>query len=186
MAGLKLKDPPAIEPVTLDEVKIQLRIDADDEAYDDQLNGLIIAAREWCEGYQNRVYISQTFELALDGWPHKSRLELPRPNLQNVTSIIYTDQEGTSTTWDPSNYEVDYYSFVAQLVASESWPASSLSRVNGIIVTYVAGYGDAAEAVPQKIKQAITLLVMHWFENGMCDPPPAVLSLLSQDRVVPV
>jgi uncharacterized phiE125 gp8 family phage protein len=33
-----------------------------------------------------------------------------------------------------------------------------------IQVTYVAGYGAAA-SVPQKYKQAMLLLIGHWYEN---------------------
>lgn len=185
MAGLKVITPPAVEPVTPAEVLKQLRLEADDESLDPNL---VIAAREACEGYQNRAYITQTLELALDSWPCGSVIELERPKLQSVTSLVYTDKDGDATTWASSNYVVDDYSFVGRLVKTRgvSWPSVCLSPVNGVKVRYVAGYGDTAETVPAKIKQAITLLTMHWYEHGMCDPPPAVLSLLQQDRVVPV
>lgn len=199
MAGLKIVVPPASEPVTIDEVKAQLRIDADDESYDDVLNPLIPAAREWCEGYQNRAYITQTLELALDCWPCGNEIELPRPPLQSVTSLIYVDRDGNETTWPSTNYIVDDYLFVARLVRARGvcWPSVCLPAANGIKIRYIAGYppgeppddesdGDPTANVPQRIKQAILLLVSHWFENGMCPPPPAVMSLLDLDRVVPV
>jgi len=187
MAGLKVITPPASEPVTLDDIKPQLRIELDDTDYDDILSPLIPAARQWCEEYQNRAYITQTLELALDVWPCRDYIELPRPDLQGVTSIAYTDDEGVTITWASSNYLVDDYAFVARVVRRKGvgWPSICLATVNGIKVRYVAGYGGADD-VPERIKQAIKLLVIHWYENGMCDPPPAVLSLLSLDRVVPV
>lgn len=184
MAGLKLKTPPAAEPVTLEEVKGQLRIDLDDTSYDDQLDRLITAAREWCEGYQNRAYITQTYELALDCWPHVRKMKLPRPVLQSIESLKYTDSDGNTVIWPNSNYFADDYSEPGYLVAKTCWPSVCLAPVNGIIVTYVAGYGNTAENVPVKIKQAIILLVKHWFEFGECDPPAAVTSLLNLDRVV--
>lgn len=185
MAGLKVIVPPAVEPVTPAEVLQQLRLEPDDESLDPNL---VIAAREWCEDHQNRAYITQTLELALDRWPCSCEIEIPRPKLQSVTSLIYTDKDGAATTWAPSNYSVDDYSFVGRLVKAHgvSWPSVCLAVVNGVKVRYIAGYGDTADTVPTKIKQAITILTMHWYEHGMCDPPPAVLSLLSQDRVVPV
>ena len=36
---------------------------------------------------------------------------------------------------------------------------------NPVLVTYVAGYGAAASAVPQRAKQAILLLVGHWYRQ---------------------
>ena len=188
MAGLKVIIPPAVEPVTLGDVKAQLRIDADDHDYDDVLSPLIVAAREWCEGYQNRAYITQTLELALDHWPCRDYIELPRPELQSVTSVTYTDDEGVTDTWAPSHYVVDDYAFVARLVRAKGiwWPSVCLAAANGVKVRYIAGYGDAPDNVPQRIKQAIILLTCHWYDNGMCNPPPAVLSLLNLDRVVPL
>lgn len=188
MAGIKVITPSAAEPVLLADVKPQLRIEADDTSYDDILTPLITAAREWCEGYQNRTYITQTLELALDCWPHCDYIDLPRPPLQSFTSFVFTDNGGNVTIWDPSNYIVDDFAFVARVVKARYvyWPLIVLPSVNGIKVRYVAGYGDSGDDVPVKIKQAIILLVSHWYENGMCDPPPAVYALLSQDRVVPI
>jgi len=188
VAGLKVITPPAIEPVTWQEVAAQLRYDDPDQAIIDQIEALITAAREWCEGYQNRAYVTQTLELALDQWPCGGTIELPRPPLQSVTSVSYTDADGNAETWDSANYIVDDYDFVGRVVRKRtaSWPSVRLAEVNGVKVLYVAGYGDAAEDVPQRIRQAIIALVAHWFDHGRCDPPPAVYALLDLDRVVPV
>lgn len=188
MAGLKVITPPASEPVTLNEVKAQLRIELDDDSYNAILEPLIMAAREWCEGYQNRALFTQTLELALDDWPGwKRSITLPRPPLQAVTSVIYTDSDGVSTTWDSSNYDVDDYGFIAGIVkkASVCWPTVCLASVNGIKVRYVAGY-ETSDDVPHRVKQAIILLVNTWFDTPGCEPPDAVKSLLNLDRVVPV
>lgn len=196
MLKLKLITPPAVEPVTLEDVKPQLRIDDTDTDFDAILSPLIVPAREWCEEYQNRAYITQTWELALDTWPSdclNNRVwfgdryaKLPRPNLQSIESITYTDQDGATTTWQATEYIVDNHAEPGQIVPINGWPKAKLAPVNGLLIRYVAGYGDTAEDVPQKIKQAIILLTIHWYENGMCDPPPAVLSLLSLDRVIPI
>lgn len=182
----KITVPPAQEPVTLDEVKIQLQIDLTDTLYDDQINALIPAAREWCEGYQNRAYITQTIELAQDYWPYRDEIRLPRPPLQSVTAMSYTDSDGTATTASASTYLVDTFSEPGYLVASDMWPCEELQAVNGVIVTYVAGYGDDPEDVPSLIRQAITVLCMHWFNNGFCEPPDAVKAMLNLNRVIPV
>lgn len=182
----KITEPPAQEPITLDDVKIQLQIDLSDTIYDDQINALIPAAREWCEGYQNRAYISQTIELARDYWPYQDEIRLPRPPLQSITAMSYTDCEGTQTTVSASAYFVDNFSEPGFLVAYSAWPAGSLRPANGVIVEYVAGYGDSPEDVPAIIRQAIIMLCVHWFNNGLCDPPNAVYAMLNLNRVVPI
>ena len=48
---------------------------------DTLLTGFITAAREYCEGYQNRAYITQTWKLLLDEFPD-SVIQIPLPPLQ--------------------------------------------------------------------------------------------------------
>ena len=91
-----LKTPPAIEPVTLEELKDHLRVDSVDE--DALLTGLLAAAREWCEGFQNRAYITQTLQLWLDEWPAGNAIVLPRPPLQSVASVKYYGTDDTEYT----------------------------------------------------------------------------------------
>jgi uncharacterized phiE125 gp8 family phage protein len=182
---LKITVPPSSEPVTLAEVKAQMRIDESDTSLDDTIVPLLIAAREWCEEYQSRSYISQTIELVQDEWPYGDEIRLPRPPIQTVSAVTYAGTSGAITTVSTSSYLLDNVSEPGYLVTTDCWPAESLQVTNAIKVVYVAGYGTAS-AVPQRIKQAIMLLTCHWFDNGMCDPPRAVLSLLNLDRVMPV
>lgn len=186
---LKLVTPPAVEPVDLyADIKPQLRIDPTDTYYDEVLIPLVVAAREWCETYQNRAYITQTYELALDEWPEGKMISLPRPPLTSVESVRFTDFMGVTTTWGQENYVVDDFSEPARLVRAHnvSWPSVSLSPTNGVKIRYTAGYGNDSKSVPAKVKQAIILLVNAWFDNPDCEPPQAVKSLLSADRVVPI
>ena len=179
---LRLKTLPDAEAVDLADVKAQLRIDEDDTSYDAQLNILLPAARQWCENYQNRAYITQTWELALDKWPCERYIRLPRPPLIEVVSVTVTDDEGSESPF--LDYTLDTYSEPARIIGE--WPKGRLADTNGIVIEYTAGYGSNASDVPENIRQAIILLTVHWFENGQCDPPPAVKWLLGQDRVVPV
>lgn len=160
--ALKRTVDPASEPVSLDEAKLHLRVDGDDE--DDFIAGLLVAAREYFEETTRRALISQTWRLSLDEWPDE--IELPKPPLVSVTSITYKDDVGAQTTLSSSVYLVDTESEPGRIVlaSGQSWPAGTLYPVNPIQVTYVAGYG-AATAVPERMKQAIKLLLGHWYEN---------------------
>lgn len=192
---MKLVTPPAVEPVSLADVKLQLQIDSSDTLYDDQINALIPAAREWCEQYQSRAYITQTWEMALDDWPsscntslwvNTHRIKLPRPPLQSVDAFLYTVDNGTQTTWSTSSYAVDTYAEPGQVVPVDTWPRTKLAATNGIVICYTAGYGDNPNTVPHTTRQAIIMLTAHWFNNGLCDPPNAVYALLDLERVIPV
>ena len=61
--NLVLKTPPPLEPLELLEAKIYLKLDdLTDTSEDDDLRSIIIAAREYCEGFQNRAYITQVWQ----------------------------------------------------------------------------------------------------------------------------
>lgn len=165
MSALKLKTPPAVEPVSLAELKLFLRIDHSDD--DELIQSLITAARQYCELVQNRSYITQTWQFYLDDWPTQGYIELPRPPLQAADiSVKYTSAAGTEYTFAAENYHVDV-SFVGKIVLAygKTWPTISLKTSLPICIEYKAGYGDAATTVPETVKQAIKMLAGHWYEN---------------------
>lgn len=186
----RISEPPQEEPISLDEAKDHIRVIGEDE--DLLIQSLITAAREWCEGFQQRAYVAQTRRLTLDRWPRGRTIHLPRPPLQSVTSIVYTDREGAQYTIETESYIVDTDAEPGRIVLAygASWPSVALRPAAGVEITYVAGYGDASD-VPQKVKQAMLLLVGHWYEHREAvltgamskEIEFAVHSLLWQDRV---
>jgi hypothetical protein len=67
--ALLCTQPPALEPVSLSELKDMLRIDPSDTTQDDVLMGLNSAARAWCETVTQRRFVQQTWQLTLDFFP---------------------------------------------------------------------------------------------------------------------
>lgn len=168
--AVKVLTPPAIEPVTLEQAKTHCRIDTDDE--DPLIEGLIQAAREHCETFQNRAYCEQTLELWLDKFPAVGQIRLPRPPLLSVESVKYYDVDDEEFEFSPSEYFVDTKNEPGWVVLNygASWPTETLRPANGICVTFVAGYetsggSDETNMVPQAVKQAMLLLIGHWYEN---------------------
>jgi len=151
---------PACEPVTLDEVKRQCNVVAEDE--DLALDMWITAAREMVEAAANRSLLPQTWRLRIHDWP-LDKLELPRPPLIAVESVKYYDSTGTEQTLPATYYSVDVDREPGVLWRDEDayWPATD-GRPNGITVIYTAGYATEY-AVPARAKQAILLLVAHWY-----------------------
>ena len=163
---------------------------------DTLLTALIQAAREYVEGYQNRALCTQTWELVLDSWPVRDYVELPKPPLQSIVSIKHKDKAGAETTWADTNYITDTDSFIGRVVLADniSWPnTTDLYPAGGLRIQFVAGYGLAAD-VPQTTRQAMLLLVGHWYENRetvnigniSAELPFATKALLDLNRVIPV
>jgi uncharacterized phiE125 gp8 family phage protein len=160
----KLVTPPAEEPISLEEAKLHCKVETDED--NSLIEALIIAAREYCEAFQWRAYITQGWELWLDGFPKSGQLILPRPPLISVDSITYYDVDDIGIPFDNSNYFVDTKNEPGWIVLNYgcSWPTEALRPANGVCVRFTVGYGDA-EDVPQKVKQAILLIVGAWYEQ---------------------
>jgi len=175
--GLRLITPPAEEPVTLAEAKAQLRLE---HALDDTtVTALISTARQYVELATWRALVTQTWELSLDGFPVWSvtcprEIQLPKGDVQSVTSVKYDDPAGVEQTFPASSYIVDGYPparVVLKRVAN--WPATNFEALS-VRVRYVAGYG-AASAVPGPLKQATLLLVSQMYEHRVPEVTAAVI-----------
>lgn len=162
--AIKIITAPTIEPVTLAEAKAQCRVDISTD--DALLMSLITAARIYCERTDWRAYLTQTIELWLEAWPADDRIVLPRPPLQSVSKIEYYGTDDTKYTLAGTVYGVDANSTpgAVRLKYNQAWPATSLRSYSAICVTYVAGWTNP-EDVPQTIRQAMLLLIGHWYEN---------------------
>lgn len=152
---------PAVEPVTLAEAKRHANVVASDD--DDLITALIVAAREQVESDTGRALITQTWRLKLHAF-FADKLELPRPPLQSVTSVKYLDLSEVEQTLAATYYDVDTDREPGVIWRDEdaTWPSTS-DEVNAVTITYKAGYGNAAANVPGRAKQAILLLVGHWY-----------------------
>ncbi len=191
---LSLVTAPTVEPITTRDIKDHLRIDTDVDLEAEELKEYVSAARSWCELFQNRAYITQTWDWALDGWPH-SPFSIPLPVLQSITSIKYFDTDETEATFASSNYQVDIISEPGRVSLgwNKTYPSTTLRPINGVIIQFVAGYGNAESDVPNNIKQAIRLLVGHMYENregtwikAIDEIPLGIRSFLWQERLVPI
>ncbi len=182
---------PAAEPVTLAEAKLHLKVDgADDDAL---ITTLVTAARRFAERFSRRALVTQTWDLVLDAFPaDDGAIFVPRPQLQSVTSITYIDGAGSSQVLAASKYKVDIASQPGRIAPAfgQSWPATR-AEMTAVTARFVAGYGAASD-VPESIKQAILLLLAHWYENreavhagtGAARIPLTVEALLRQHRVL--
>jgi uncharacterized phiE125 gp8 family phage protein len=157
---------PAVEPLTLTEAKLHLRVDHTTD--DDLITSLIVAARQYAENYTQRCFITQTWDLKLDAFPVGDIL-LVKPPVASVTSITYVDTDGTTQTLSSALYRTDLPTGPwaqrgrIEPAYGESWP-STRALSNAVTVRCVHGYGLAV-SVPDPIKAALKLLIGHWYEN---------------------
>ncbi|MCG7392558.1 head-tail connector protein [Microvirga sp. ACRRW] len=173
-------DGPAVEPITLPEMKAYLRIDH--EAEDDLVAGLIKAARLMVEAASRRVLIEQRWRVFMDRWPTGGKVLLPVGPLLSVDAIKVLDAAGTASEVEASSIDVDLMGDPPSIIAADA-PHPGKPR-NGIEIELRAGFGTSPDAVPATLKLAIKILVAHWFENrgdvaGEQILPPEAMALVA-------
>ncbi|MCK9917797.1 head-tail connector protein [Microbacteriaceae bacterium K1510] len=152
---------PAAEPLTLDEARAFLRVEHHD---DDALIGALIAgARLHVEAQTRRALITQVWRLALDAWPESGRIDVRPAPLQAVTAARVFDEAGNAVALDLQSFVP---ALAASVIAFVPWAVPAPGRlIAGIEFDVRVGYGDTPSAVPEPLRQAMRLLVAHWYEN---------------------
>ena len=179
--------PPVEEPISIDYV--QQWTGLNDSEHDDRLYRLISAAREHVEGIIKRSLMPQTIIDRRDSFP-SWLIELSLPPVQSLTSIGYIDEAGDPQTVISADYVTDLNSLPARITPIEgvSWPTTD-NVMDAVTITYVAGYADA-DAIPERIRNAIAMLVDHWSEHRspvselrLSDTPLSIDAMLLQYRI---
>lgn len=144
---------PTAEFISIEEARRQCRIiGTQDDAY---LGTLITAARETAEGYHDRVYAETGIAAAADRL--ETSFDLPVKPFSRLISVIATDRDGGSH--DLTEYYT-FDEFGGALVAVRELPRLELAALNPVIVSYTAGTKPST-----RTRQAILLLVGHWYEH---------------------
>lgn len=193
---------PPVEPVEVREVQASERIDADLVEDEEVLQGYIVAARMFVEGYTNRALVEQTWTMKLADWPcadGRRRIDLPKPPLLSVTSIAYVDTAGVTQTLAADQYSVHADAWGAYIVEAygATWP-SVRCQDDAITVVFLAGYahtgtGDTLNYranVPAILKTAVKRHARGQYEKLKPDDREAleqeIRNLLQLHRVAPL
>jgi len=185
----KVTTAPVLEPVTLAEAKLHLKVDY--TADDALITELIKTARQKCEQFQNRAFIEQIITAKLDSFSNV--IALPMPPLISVTTVKYLDTNGVQQTLANTYYDEDKTSQpgLITLGYNDSWPAVR-SQHHAVEIIYKAGYGAAASTVPEYIKTATKLWLSDLYEarGGPATETStgikAAMNLLWPERIVPI
>lgn len=167
--ALTLISGPDTEPVSVAAAKAHLRVDAADE--DGLIASLITTARLQVEAAFGLALTAQTWALSIARRPRGGCVVLPLRPVRRVNQVSLRAANGRTMRVEPAHYDVDLTGEVARITARSGawWPAGD--DCNGLDIEFVAGFGNQADDVPGNIRQAVMLLVAHWFEHR--DPSTA-------------
>ncbi|MGE0214004.1 MAG: head-tail connector protein [Parvibaculaceae bacterium] len=155
---------PTDTPVSLEEARAHCQVDFTDE--DDLIKAYIASATDYLDGYTGilgRALMPQTWRFSFECF--ESCLRLPLVPVGSVV-VKYYDGSIADQELSASVYQLleDALSPRVSLALNQSWPGTVAAREDAVRIEAVCGYEDASK-VPAAIKQAILLLVGHWFKN---------------------
>jgi len=162
-AAYLLTTGPAAEPLSVEEAKAQLGLTDSDTTDDPMIGGLIIAARQWAENYTGHVLTAREVVETRDAFT--CWLDLYAWPVRSITSIQYLDGNGALQSLDVSAFAAPITRRPVRLTSAfgSRWPVTARMPA-AVTITMQAGY-ESPEAVPQAIKQAMLLMIRHWYDN---------------------
>jgi len=157
------------EPVTLEEVKAYMRIDADYASDDAIINSFITASRERLELYLNLGLVPHTVRLQWNGYP----IQLPfSPTTNDDITVLKVDDD---TALEADEYTLKGLNEKTLWVNSLAGNFSFFYGLNGEIslwegypcnpTMYDVLYDTGYETVPKAIKNALMADVDYMYKN---------------------
>ena len=167
ITGRELIEAPTVELLSLTDVKANLRVMHNIE--DDLIRVMITDAVSYAEESMDRALMEQKWRVMLDSFPASAgAIALPRPKLQSVNSITYTDENGVSqtlildtdftlnTTAEPGLIERAYTSGVRPL-----WPTVR-PGTRAVVIQYTCGWDDP-DLIPREVISAIKVRISDMY-----------------------
>ncbi len=166
-------NPPDREPVTLEAVKLFLRLDHDDE--DSFLLDLIRSAREQLETLCGTSLIERSRRLTLT--PPLSRcLTLNVSPVSALTGLTLHLQNGEeeSLSLDQLSINLRANPATVSLKTLGLWGWHKRQDIAAITVDVISGYGPDIDDIPMPLRQALLLLIGQGYEHRSGRDMPSI------------
>jgi uncharacterized phiE125 gp8 family phage protein len=161
----KIKTAATALPVTVEELRQQLRLGAD-TSQDTLLTRCIKSATNWAQNQTGRIFMPTTLVGYLPQLTGES-IEIINGPISAISSIMIYEEETTETPTelDAEFYELDNVWLTAQLNFLDDFEAPDCAnRFDAVQIEYTAGFSDA-DAVPEDIKDAIIMKAARLFTH---------------------
>lgn len=160
-----LVTPPTAMALTMAEVKENLRIAHDDDH--NLLTNLIAAVTSYLDGpfgILRNCLLDQVWAVRAPSW---GGLRLGLGNVQAAVLVSYWPADGgAEVTLDPAAYRLEFDAHGAFVVLTGAARPELALRADAVTAHFRAGYGPQAKHVPEAIRQAMQLLVGHYYKHS--------------------
>jgi len=166
--------------ISLSDVKEFIRVDHSDE--DTTILAIIDAATQAVQDYTGRHFVSSPYTVVLDAFYN---CEFPTV-VTSISSVTYYDSANDLQTLDASKYFYDVMREPARIKFIDA-PNTYENRFNSVTIN-----GNTGKQATPTIKQAIKLLIGHYYENRRSvifgaspkELPLGIAALLNPSRVI--
>lgn len=169
---------PVVDPVSLEEAKVQCRVDTSaDDAY---IASLVRMATHTVEDLLDISLISQEWQASYDLFPIWAII-LPRaPMASGTVTVTYRKGDGTTSTLSSASndFQVDNNVIPGRIYPkwATSWPATRGDE-NSVVVRYSTGYGESGASVPPQARHLIMVLCAHFYDTRQPTAPGSVATV---------
>ena len=150
-------------PITVADAKEHLRVtDTEDDEY---IRRLIVASYEYAQTATRQQLQATNYVETWDFFPRV--IEPNRWPLRSVTSIGYTDENGTTQTLSSTAFQVDTSNTpgrIAPTADEVTWPVTEGGTFNAVTVSYTAGQSSVT-AFDVRAKVGMLMLIGHWYKQ---------------------
>jgi len=154
-----------VYPCTLNEAKMQVRVEVAEHFEDDYLNSLIQVATSLVEIQSDRTFVNAAKRLTLPAFLGADRpIYIPGPPLVSIQQVLYIADDAS-----PDGTQTAFTDYQLSLNTSQIWPTEGFNwpstriRPDAVQIDYTSGYGATAAGVPKIAKQAILMLIAQWY-----------------------
>ena len=171
MTPIRAATPP-VEPVSVTDLRLYLRLDPDDGGVEDALLAQLIAgARASLETEARRILVPGRYRITLPGWPREGWLPLPLSPLVELVRAGLATPDGNMTDLPaglvclgPDPVEAPALSFTGSLPD----PGEAT-----IVIEVSAGYGGDGPPLPDDLRLAVLRLAAARYEHRGDEPDAA-------------
>jgi uncharacterized phiE125 gp8 family phage protein len=175
MRSLRVIARATVEPITLADAKLHLRVD--DDTDDILIEALIAAARDYCERFTGLALTAQSLEYIIDG---KDAIFLPISPVASVESVASVLEGVESELTEGADYWINLDSIPASITKARSFDELGVIKIN---------YTTDASELPPIVRAALMLKLGLLYsdrggENTNTYADEAIDNLLRQYRVL--
>ena len=138
---------------------------ADDGSEDAVLELYLRAAMAAIEARLARALLARDFSWTVGRWRDDASQGMPIAPVRSVASITLVEADGSETAVDPEAWSVLRDAQRPRLVGRFGRSLPRIPRAGHAEIRFNAGFGEAWEAVPADLRQAVFLLAAHFYEN---------------------